>query len=84
MILAAMLLTAIPMKAQIFLSDADLVANLRAMRGGNNVNPWGPGSGGSDVNGGGEFAPIGSGILVLSCLGGAYLLGKRKKLKDTK
>ena len=26
-----------------------------------------------------QYAPVGSGILVLGCLGGAYLLGKRRK-----
>lgn len=26
-----------------------------------------------------DVAPLGSGILLLSCLGGAYLLGKRRK-----
>lgn len=26
-----------------------------------------------------NFAPLGSGILVLGCLGGAYLIGKRRK-----
>jgi hypothetical protein len=26
-----------------------------------------------------NFAPLGGGILVLGCLGGAYLIGKRRK-----
>lgn len=26
-----------------------------------------------------DFAPLGEGIMLLSCLGGAYLLGKRRK-----
>ena len=26
-----------------------------------------------------QYAPLGSGMLVLGCLGGAYLLGKRRK-----
>ena len=26
-----------------------------------------------------NYAPLGSGILVLGCLGGAYLIGKRRK-----
>ena len=26
-----------------------------------------------------HYAPLGSGILVLGCLGGAYLIGKRRK-----
>ena len=26
-----------------------------------------------------QFVPVGSGMLILGCLGGAYLLGKRRK-----
>ena len=29
-----------------------------------------------------NFAPLSSGILVLGCLGGAYLIGKRRKEQD--
>ena len=29
-----------------------------------------------------QFVPMGSGMLILGCLGGAYLLGKRKTRKD--
>ena len=29
-----------------------------------------------------QYAPLGGGIWVLGCLGGAYLLGKRKKRKE--
>ena len=29
-----------------------------------------------------RYAPLGSGILVLGCLGGAYLIGKRKKEQE--
>lgn len=29
-----------------------------------------------------RYAPLGSGILLLGCLGGAYLLGKRRKSED--
>ena len=30
-----------------------------------------------------NFAPLSGGILVLGCLGGAYLLGKRKKEQNS-
>ena len=30
-----------------------------------------------------HFAPLSGGILVLGCLGGAYLLGKRKKEQNS-
>ena len=29
-----------------------------------------------------NFAPLGGGVLVLGCLGGAYLIGKRRKEQD--
>lgn len=29
-----------------------------------------------------DYTPVGNGILLLGCLGGAYLLGKRKKKED--
>ena len=30
-----------------------------------------------------EFAPLGEGILLLSCLGGAYLIGRRRKEQNS-
>lgn len=29
-----------------------------------------------------RYAPLGSGMLILGCLGGAYLLGRRRKSED--
>ena len=54
MLLVTMLLMAMPMRSQVFLTQEDL----------DSAEPW---------------APVGSGIVVLAALGGAYLLGKRKK-----
>jgi len=30
-----------------------------------------------------EFAPLGEGVLLLSCLGGAYLFGRRRKEQNS-
>lgn len=30
-----------------------------------------------------EFAPLGEGVLLLSCLGGAYLIGRRRKEQNS-
>ena len=71
-IATALMLMAAPAMGQIFLSDEDEM-NYRL------------GTSSFDVslpnydNGLDHFAPLGNGIVALACLGGAYLLGKRKK-----
>ena len=35
-----------------------------------------------DPNSGYDYTPIGNGIWLLGCLGGAYLLGKRRKKEN--
>ena len=68
-------------KAQIFITEDDEYANLRChdenLPNGfiipdfpNHNETW-------DV-----FTPLGDGLLLLGCLGGAYLLGKRKRKDD--
>jgi len=68
-------------KAQIFITEDDEYANLRChdenLPNGfiipdfpNHNETW-------DV-----FTPLGDGLLLLGCLGGAYLLGKRKRRDD--
>ena len=68
-------------KAQIFITEDDEYANLRChdenLPNGfiipdfpNHNETW-------DV-----FTPLGDGLLLLGCLGGVYLLGKRKRKDD--
>lgn len=68
-------------KAQIFITEEEEYANLRChdenLPNGfiipdfpNHNETW-------DV-----FTPLGDGLLLLGCLGGAYLLGKRKRKDD--
>ena len=64
-------------KAQnIFESDEELEMSLRGHSGNGNVMSV---TEGEDVISMDNYAPLGSGILVLGCLGGAYLIGKRRK-----
>lgn len=71
-ILAAMLLS-VSSPAQIFMLDMDDKRNPEI--GGMDItNP--------DIHNSGEdwaYVPVGSGTLLLAALGGAYLLGKKKK-----
>jgi hypothetical protein len=76
-ILAALLLTlALPMRAQVFTMEDDV------------DNPRVPGDleefgripyHNVDYDQANEFAPLGEGLLLLTALGGAYLLRKRKQ-----
>lgn len=64
-------------QAQIFiLSDEEYHSSLRGNQSGN--LPIIPGM---DVTLD-QYAPVGSGWLLLGCLGGAYLLGKRRKREE--
>lgn len=74
--LAMALLLAVPASAQIFIDDEDM-------------NNRGNGDGNMDIGNlipqhgvewdQANFTPIGEGILLLSVLGGAYLIGKKRK-----
>ena len=76
MLLVTMLLMAMPMRSQVFLTQEDLDSERDAYwedlgliipiheQDFDQAEPW---------------APVGSGIAVLAALGGAYLLGKRRK-----
>jgi len=77
-LLVAMLLLALPMRSQVFLTQEDLDSE----RDGQwedigLIIPIHE----QDFDQAEEFAPIGSGIMMLAVLGGAYLLGKRKEKK---
>ena len=66
-------------KAQhIFNSDEEMEKSLRGASGAieNDLNSV---TIQDDVISMEDYAPLGSGILVLGCLGGAYLIGKRRK-----
>ena len=76
MLMAAMLLLSMPLRSQVFLTQDDLDSEARGQWEDigliipihevdfDQAEPW---------------VPAGSGIAVLAALGGAYLLGKRKK-----
>jgi hypothetical protein len=76
MLMAAMLLLSMPLRSQVFLTQEDLDSERDGQwsdigliipiheQDFDQAEPW---------------APVGSGIAVLAALGGAYLLGKRKK-----
>ena len=76
MLLVTMLLMTMPMRSQVFLTQEDLDSERDGQwedigliipiheQDFDQAEPW---------------APVGSGIAVLAALGGAYLLGKRKK-----
>jgi hypothetical protein len=64
-------------KAQnIFESDEEMEMSLRSGSGIGDITSV---SEGKDYMAMDNYAPLGSGILVLGCLGGAYLIGKRRK-----
>ena len=78
-LLAAVMLLSVPSRAQVFIMEDD-EGSSRASTNGNL-----PGIPTLDVgydqydDSDTPYAPLGGGILVLGCLGGAYLLGKRRK-----
>ena len=75
-LLVTMLLMALPMRSQVFLTQEDLDSERDGQwedigliipiheQDFDQAEPW---------------APVGSGITLLTALGGAYLLGKRRK-----
>lgn len=75
-LMAALLMAlSIPMQAQILTMDQE-----QNDRTGTNLNEFGRIPTQWDTHDQAmEFAPVGEGVLVLAALGGAYLLGKRRK-----
>ena len=79
MLLVTMLLMAMPMRSQVFLTQEDLDSERDGQwqdlgliipiheQDFDQAEPW---------------APVGSGIAVLAALGGAYLLGKKRRGED--
>ena len=82
-LLAAAMLLSVPTYAQVFLQDEELEGSLR-VRGNGSGLPGipDPGGGGSDVGPINNYTPLGGGILVLGCLGGIYLLDRRRKERE--
>ena len=76
-VMAAMLLLAGSLKAQIFIID-DEETSLRDVSSAEEVSLIIP-IVGITADQYGEYAPAGSGALLLAAMGGAYLLGKKKK-----
>ena len=65
-----------PVQAQVFIMDEDVEGNIRIKDSEFTVPvPYQ----GTDLD---EYLPLGDGVLLLTALGGAYLLRKRKKSKD--
>ena len=79
MLLVTMLLMAVPMRSQVFLTQEDLDSERQGQwedigliipiheQDFDQAEPW---------------VPVGSGIAVLAALGGAYLLGKKRREED--
>ena len=79
MLLVTMLLMAMPMRSQVFLTQEDLDSE----RDGQwedlgLIIPIHE----QDFDQAEPYAPVGSGIAVLAALGGAYLLGKTRREED--
>ena len=75
-LLVTMLMMALPMSAQVFLTQEDLDSERDGQwQDIGLIIPIHE----SDFDQAEPFAPVGSGIAVLTVLGGVYLIGKRKK-----
>ena len=69
--------------AQVFIMDDEEDAYIDRVGGTAGLDPGGfdiPGDPGQDNAQ--DWTPLGDGILLLGCLGGAYLLGKRRKREE--
>ena len=76
MLMAAMLLLSMPLRSQVFLTQEDLDSERDGQwQDIGLIIPIHE----ADFDQAEPFAPVGSGIAMLAALGGAYLLGKRKK-----
>lgn len=75
-VIALLLVMFGPVQAQVFIMDEDAGGNIRIAESEFTVPvPYQ----GTDWD---EYLPLGDGVLLLTALGGAYLLRKRKKSKD--
>lgn len=74
-ILTMTFLMVVPATAQIFLDDESLTNRMGEMDELGNIVPFH----GVEWDQANQFAPIGGGVLLLTVLGGAYLLGKSHK-----
>lgn len=75
-VIGLLLVMMCPVQAQVFIMDEDMEGNIRVGESEFVVPvPYQ----GTDWD---EYLPIGDGVLLLTALGGAYLLRKRKKSKD--
>ena len=75
-VIGLLLVMMCPVQAQVFIMDEDMDGNIRVGESEFVVPvPYQ----GTDWD---EYLPIGDGVLLLTALGGAYLLRKRKKSKD--
>lgn len=86
MAIASMLVAPAAMMAQnIYLSNEEMVESML----GENEDEGKEGKEGEkeeiqrDITDIDEFAPLGEGVLLLSCLGGAYLFGRRRKEQNS-
>lgn len=76
MLMAAMLLLSMPLRSQVFLTQEDLDSERDAeWEDIGLIIPIHE----VDFDQAEPYVPVGSGIAMLAALGGAYLLGKRKK-----
>ena len=73
LIVSFLMLMAMPLKAQVFIQEDEFEGVLRSgYEDFGLIVPYEAG----DAD---QFLPLGDGLLVLAALGGAYLIGKRKK-----
>lgn len=81
LILTLLLTLAAPMRAQVFIMEEDEGPD-RNVLGANGTynNVIVHGSSDDQTN----YVPIGNGVLLLAAMGGAYLVGRRKKVKANK
>ena len=75
-LLAALLMVAVSSNGQVFIADDEFEGMLRREEPEYALFVFNQGYD-ADFS----YVPVGSGALVLTCLGGAYLLAKRKKRK---
>ena len=78
-LLVTMLLMTVPMRSQVFLTQEDLDSERQGQwEDIGLIIPIHE----QDFDQAEPYAPVGSGIAVLAALGGAYLLGKKRREED--
>ena len=78
-LMAAMLLLSMPLRSQVFLTQEDLDAErMGQWEDIGLIIPIHE----QDFDQAEDYAPVGSGIALLAALGGAYLLGKKRRGED--